>query len=203
MANLFPVFLKLEGRRCFVVGGGTIAEQKIDGLLESKADLHVVAPTVTDRIRALAAEGRVKWTARAFEPADLDGASLVVAATGDESVNDAVFQSAASRSVMCNAVDEPERCDFYYPAVVRRGDLQIAISTNGRSPALAQRLRRELEEYFAPDYAAWLEWLGKMRTLLFRSAMDPERRREALHQIADRKVYERFRSARQRREGAA
>jgi precorrin-2 dehydrogenase / sirohydrochlorin ferrochelatase len=129
MANLFPVCLKLDRRRCLVVGAGAIAEQKIEGLLASEAEVHVVAPTATDRIQTLATEGRLEWTASAFVPSDLDGVFMTVAATGDAQVNDAVFRAAQNRGVLCNTVDDPERCDFYYPAVVRRGDLQIAIST--------------------------------------------------------------------------
>ena len=144
MANLFPLFLKLEGRDCLVVGGGSIAAQKLDGLLSAGAHLHVVAPKADDRIRELVSDGRLRWSQREFRPSDVTGAVLVVAATGDPMVNETVFREAQSRGVLCNAVDEPDHCNFYYPAVVRRGDLQIAISTAGHSPALAQRLRKDL-----------------------------------------------------------
>ena len=101
---------------------------------------------------------------------------LVIAATGNPAVNEVVYRAAQERGVFCNSVDEPERCDFYYPAVVRRGDLQIAISTAGKSPALAQRLRKELEVQFDASYIGWLNWLGKVRELFFQRQVEPELR---------------------------
>jgi precorrin-2 dehydrogenase/sirohydrochlorin ferrochelatase len=199
MANLFPLFLRIEGRRCLLVGAGVIASQKIDGLLLSGAHVHVVAPIAGEAIRKLVDEGRVCWLQREFRSSDLAGAALVIAATGDPSINEIVSREARRRGVLCNAVDEPERCDFYYPAVVRRGDLQIAISTAGHSPALAQRIRRELELQFDSEYGGWLSWLGSVRTLLFRRQLDPARRRNALHRIASREVYDRYVLARKRK----
>ena len=200
---LFPVFLKLKGRRSLVVGGGTIAAQKLTGLIEAGADVTIVAPKLSAEVFRLVDSGQTQWIAREFEPGDLDGALLVVAATGDPEVNERVFLAALARGILCNAVDEPERCDFYYPAVVRRGDLQIAISTNGKSPALAQRLRAELESHFDATYGEWLAWLGSVRALFFRTPIEPEKRRRALHQVASRAVFERFRESRQRKsEGA-
>lgn len=192
MANLFPMFLKLAGRRCLVVGAGAVAEQKIDALLLSGADVRVVAPEASEAVRNLATDGRLTWTARRFYPADLDDAILVIAATGDRAVNEEVFRNASNKRVLCNAVDEPQHCHFYYPAVVTRGDLQIAISTAGQSPALAQRLRRELEAQFAPEYGCFLGWLGRVRSLFFRRDMDSQFRKNALHRIASREVFERF-----------
>ena len=159
--NLFPMFLKLAGRRCLVVGGGSVAEGKIASLLGSGAKVIVVAPDVTEKVSGWASIGEVEWLARSFCPAELEGVFLVVAATSDPEVNDLVFREAQSRGILCNVVDDPERCDFYYPAVLRRGQLQIAVSTGGSSPALAQRLRFELEQQFAPGYGEWLEELGR------------------------------------------
>ncbi len=195
MASLFPAFLKLEGRTCLVVGGGAIAEQKIGALLEAGATLAVVAPRVSPAIREQARKALLAWRERVFQSSDLDGAWLVIAATGDPAVNEKVFREAERRGVLCNAVDEPERCHFYYPAVVRRGDLQIAISTNGKSPALAQRLRVELEAHFDNCYAEWLQWLGQVRDLYFRARVTKEQRVRALHKIASRPVFERFRGS--------
>ena len=201
MSDLFPIFLKLDGRRCLVVGGGPVAEQKLEGLLAAGAQVHLVAPAITHGIRRLADEGKLVHHDRPFAEADLEGVDLVIAATGDPRVNGAVFQAAERRHILCNAVDEPDHCHFYYPAVVRRGQLQIAISTAGQSPALAQRLRHELEAAFGPEYAAWLQWLGRVRSLLFQRRVAPEPRKAALHRIAGRDVYERFARARQRRRG--
>lgn len=203
MASLFPLFLKLEGRQCLVAGAGNVAEQKLAGLLQAGADVHVVAPEAIDSIRTLAREGRVRWSRREFVALDLDGVALVVAATGNSGVNESIYREASERGVLCNAVDEPERCHFYYPSVVQRGDLQIAISTAGHSPALAQRIRQELEQQFDPGYAEWLIWLGYVRRLLFARAMDPQRRRNLLHSIASPDVYERFGRLKAKRAGAA
>jgi precorrin-2 dehydrogenase/sirohydrochlorin ferrochelatase len=201
MSPLFPAFLKLQGRTCLIVGGGAIAEQKLGGLLEAEAVVVVVAPQAASSIVEQAHAGVLQWRPRAFDPADLDGVSLVIAATGDSQVNEQVFREADRRGILCNAVDEPERCHFYYPAVVRRGDLQIAISTNGKSPALAQRIRVELETLFDSTYAEWLQWLGQVRDLYFRTRVGREQRVRTLHQIASHPVYERFRNSRRATSG--
>jgi len=187
--DMFPIFLKLDGRRVLVVGAGTVAEGKIRGLLEAGASIQVVAPGAVFQIQKWASEGVVEWKARDFQPSDLDQVSLVIAATSFPEVNAQVFKEAQARKVLCNAVDDPENCDFYYPAVVRRGDLQIAISTNGRSPALAQRLRQELEEQFGPEYEEWVDELGRVRDQLTVQNLDTEPRRKLLHQLAGREAF--------------
>jgi precorrin-2 dehydrogenase/sirohydrochlorin ferrochelatase len=188
-ANLFPMFVKLEGRPVLVVGAGRIAESKIPGLLESGAKVRVVAPAANDALRSWASSGAIAYDPREFEGADLNGVFLVIAATSSSPLNASVFQEARRRNILCNAVDDPENCDFYYGAVVRRGALQLAISTDGKSPALAQRLRAELEEQFGPQYAEWLEQLAEAREELFQHEMDPERRRKILHQLASREAF--------------
>jgi len=203
MASLFPMFVKLAGRRCLVVGGGKVAEAKVEGLFASGAIVVVVALEVTEKIAGWNRERRLTWYARRFQPSDLDGAFLVIAATGEDAVNESVFREAEARRILCNAVDEPERCHFYYPAVVRRGALQIAISTGGLSPALASRLRQELEEQFGPEYEHWLEELGVMRQKAFARRTDPLQRRRLLHRLASRKGYERFLRAERRRTGGS
>lgn len=201
MADLFPLFLKLEGRKCVIVGAGSIARQKLVSLLNSGAYLRVIAPVAAEDIQKLASNGRLTWTQAKFANAHLDGAFLVIAATGDPVVNERVYRAALERGVLCNSVDEPERCDFYYPAVVRRGDLQIAISTAGKSPALAQRIRRELEEQFDESYITWINWLGSVRDLFFRHHVEPKVRKQMLHRIAGRTVFERFRRSREKHGG--
>lgn len=188
--SLFPLFLKLEGRRCVVVGAGKIGESKIRSLLVAHADVLVVAPRATAAVAAWERAGVISWKAREFLPSDLDSSFLVVAATSALEVNDQVYREAQRRQILCNVVDDPERCDFYYGAVVRRGALQVAISTDGQSPALAQRLRRELEKQLAPVYAGWLQWLGNARKRLFAAPIDPEQRRSQLHQLASRESFE-------------
>ena len=138
--------------------------------------------------------GAITWEARAFNSADLDGIFLVIAATNSRDLNAAIFHEARQRNILCNVVDDPEYCDFYYPAVVRRGDLQMAISTNGQSPALAQRIRRELEIQFGPEYGEWLERIGTASgKQLFASKIDPEQRRRLLHELASREAFKKAR----------
>ena len=186
---MFPIFLKLEGRRCLVVGAGKVAEGKIRGLFDAGASVEVVAPFAVPQIQQWFGQGVLSWQQRVFEPRDLDHASIVIAATPSHEVNTQVFEEAQLRNVLCNSVDDPENCDFYYPAVVERGDLQIAISTNGRSPALAQRLRQELEQQFGPEYETWLEELGVSRDQLFATNVDAEARRKLLHELAGREAF--------------
>jgi siroheme synthase-like protein len=199
MTALFPMFLKLDDCKCVVVGAGSIAAQKLDGLLDSGADVQVVAPEASGKIQELARSGRVAWVQTEFQAEHLAGALLVIAATGNPAVNEQVYRAAQERGVLCNSVDEPERCDFFYPAVVRRGDLQIAISTAGKSPALAQRIRQELEEQFDSSYVSWLQWLGTVRQLFFQRQVEPGLRKQTLHRISARAVFERFKSFRERK----
>ncbi len=203
MTSLFPIFVKLTGRRCLVVGGGPVAEGKTEGLLASGATVVVVAPEVTERIAGWERQHRLVWRQRRFQPSDLDGSFLVIAATGLDAVNESVFREAEARGILCNAVDEPERCHFYYPAIVRRGPLQIAISTGGLSPALASRLRQELEKQFGSEYARWIEELGVMRQEVFARRSDPHRRTRLLRRLASRRGFERFLRAERRRTGGS
>jgi siroheme synthase-like protein len=190
--GLFPVFLKLKGRRCLVVGAGTVAEAKVRSLLEGGEDVHVVGPRATETLQQWAGEGKLVWHSRSFEPSDLDGMFLVVAATSSRQLNERVYQEAARRRVLCNAVDDPAHCDFYYGAVARSGPLQIAISTSGCSPALAQRLKREFEKQFGPEYGAWVEQLGKTRRRLLARSMGSKRRQRLLHRLASEEGYAAF-----------
>ena len=190
--NLFPIFLKLAGRRCLVIGAGPVGEAKIESLLLAGAEVRVVAPRATGTVRAWARAKKVRWEARGFRPSDLDGVFLVVAATFSAELQEQIFQEARRRGVLCNVVDDPARCDFYYPAVVRRGPLQIAISTSGRSPALAQHLKKQLEQQFGPEYEPWVEQLGQARQKLLARAMNPERRRRLLHCLASREAFQAF-----------
>jgi precorrin-2 dehydrogenase/sirohydrochlorin ferrochelatase len=187
--TLFPMFMKLEGRSCLVVGAGTVGEPKISSLIEAGASVRVVALHATAAVAEWAEAGAVTWEARAFNSADLDRTFLVIAATNSRDLNAAIFRECRQRNILCNVVDDPEYCDFYYPAVVRRGDLQIAISTNGQSPALAQRIRRELEVQFGPEYGEWLGELGQIRQQLFATKLDPEQRRRLLHELARREAF--------------
>ena len=147
--SLFPMFLKLEGRTCLVVGAGSVGEPKIRSLLQAGADVRVAAPCDGCGKAGGRRLGFLRGIGETLSAEDLDGVFLVIAATNSREVNEEIFREAQWRKILCNAVDDPEHCDFYYPAVVRRGQLQLAISTGGKSPALAQRLRRQLETQFS------------------------------------------------------
>jgi precorrin-2 dehydrogenase/sirohydrochlorin ferrochelatase len=188
--SLFPMFVKLEGRSCVAVGAGRIGEPKIRSLLVAHADVRVIAPCATPAVEGWARAGVLRWDRREFAVEDLNGAFLVIAATSSVDVNEQVYRAAQERRILCNAVDDPERCDFYYSSVVRRGQLQVAISTEGQSPALAQRLRRELETSIGPEYAGWLAELGAAREQLFEQTIDPEERRLRLHTLASRAAFD-------------
>jgi precorrin-2 dehydrogenase/sirohydrochlorin ferrochelatase len=191
--KLFPMFLKLAGRPCLVVGAGAIGESKIASLLEAEARVRVVAPKATEQVHVWAEGKKIDWLAREFEAGDLRGMFLVVAATSSTAVHEWIFEEATRSGVLCNIVDVPPLCDFYYPAVVQRGSLQIAVSTGGQSPALAQRLRKELEEQFGPEYAAWVEELGAKREALQAAKLDAEERKPILHEQASEESFEAFR----------
>ncbi len=190
--TLFPAFLKLRNRRVLVVGGGAIAASKIPSLFEAAAQLTVVSPVLNSELTERLHNHEFTWLSKPFEPSDLDGKFLVIAATSIPEVNAAVFEAAEARQVLCNAVDDIDHCHFYYGSIVQRGALQIAISTNGKSPALAQRLRKELEQQFGPEYAAWLEHLGAARDGLRSASTDPEATKQQLHQLASRQSYQLF-----------
>jgi precorrin-2 dehydrogenase/sirohydrochlorin ferrochelatase len=186
--DLFPIFLKIASRPCTVVGAGNLAESKIDSLRAAHARVTVIAPTAVPRIIDLAKGGEIEWKQREYVDGDLTGQFLVVAATNQPAINRAVYREAIEKNVLCNAVDDPPFCDFYFPSVVRRGDLQIAISTGGASPALAQRLRKEINAQLPLDAGDWLTDLGNLRREV--TQMEPlnEERKWLLHQLAQREV---------------
>jgi siroheme synthase-like protein len=186
--NLFPLFLKLDGKRCVVAGAGAVALEKIESLLRCGARVVVVAPEAVSAVRRLSETERVEWVPRPFRPEDLDGAHLAIAATSDREVNRLLFEEASRRSILANAVDDPPLCDFFCASIVERGALQIAISTGGKSPALAQRLRRELDALLAPDLGRWLEDLGELRGEVLRAMPAGEERKMLLHELAGREL---------------
>jgi uroporphyrin-III C-methyltransferase/precorrin-2 dehydrogenase/sirohydrochlorin ferrochelatase len=186
--SVLPIFLKLEGRQCLLVGAGTVALEKIGSLLKTGLQLRVVAPEARTEIKELAAEGRLEWVQRGFEPADLDGNFIVIAATDVPEVNAEVYREAVKRGIPCNSVDDIPNCDFFFGSVVSRGDLQIAISTAGESPAVAQRLRREIDEQLPEDLGPWLAKLGELRREVLATHPRNEVRRLLLHELAQREI---------------
>ena len=186
--SLLPIFLKLEGRPALLVGAGTVALDKIGSLLKTNLRLRVVAPNARQEIRQLAAEGKLEWLQRSFEPSDLDGNLIVIAATDNPAVNSAVYRGSIERGILCNSVDDIPNCDFFFGSVVSRGDLQIAISTAGESPAFAQRLRREIDEQLPGDLGPWLQNLGELRREVLATHPRGEARKLLLHELAQRQI---------------
>lgn len=182
--SLYPIFLKLAGHKVLIVGGGLVAEQKIEAVLRSATDVTVVTPVVTDRIRSWVNEGRLKHRAHEFHAGMAQGYFLVIACTDSEAVNRAVYEEAKASGALANAVDDPEFCDFYAPAVVSRGEFQIAISTGGASPALAQHVRQELEGKYGPEYGPWTAWLGRVRGALRHALPAGEERKQLIRMLA-------------------
>ncbi len=186
--SLLPIFLKLDGRQCLLVGAGTVALDKIGSLLKTGLKLRVVAPEARAEVQKLAAEGKLEWIQRPFVPSDLDGNFIVIAATDVPAVNAEVYRGAVARGIFCNSVDDIPNCDFFFGSVVSRGDLQIAISTAGESPALAQRLRREIDEQLPRNLGPWLAQLGELRREVLSTHERGEERRLLLHELAQRQI---------------
>ena len=190
MTSLFPMFMKLSGRQCLIVGAGKVGEPKIAGLLETGARIRVVSLEAGAAVREWARDGRIELELRHFKTEDLDGTFLAIVATSSRTLNERVYHEAQRRGVLCNMVDVPDLCDFFYPSIVRRGDLQIAVSTAGNSPSLAQKIRQQLEKQFGPAYAAWVAELGETRKLILSSDLDKKRKLDLLHSLASREAVE-------------
>ena len=173
MSAYYPVFLDLTGHPTLVVGGGPVAEGKVEGLLAAGARVMVVSPTVTPRLAGWAAAGRIEHLARAYQPGDLAGRRLALVATDDPPVTGSVAAEGRERGIWVNAADEPARCDFILPAVIRRGRLVVAVSTGGASPAAARAIREELEGYLTEDHAILVELAADAREDLRRKAVSP------------------------------
>jgi precorrin-2 dehydrogenase/sirohydrochlorin ferrochelatase len=173
--NLFPIFLKLEGRNCLVVGGGQVGTQKIAGLLDAGAKVTVVDPSPAVAVREFFGK-RVVWHERKYFPGDLNGVYLVIAATSDTKVNQQIYEEAQNRGILANVVDVPPLCDFFYPAVVRRGALIVAVSSQGESPHLAQRVRDEINKLLPEELEDAVKRIGNQRRRILREhAPGPER----------------------------
>ena len=186
--SLLPVFMKMAGRRVLVVGAGNVAAEKIESLLQAEAAITVVAPSGLESVARMADEGQIVWLEREFAESDLDGVFLVIAATASADVNHRVFALAVERGILCNAVDDPPYCDFYFGSVVRRGDLVVGVSTGGESPAVAQGLRRELEAALPRDLGPWLSEMGRVRREVLASHSAGTERKALLHTLAGREV---------------
>ncbi len=187
-AALFPLFLKLAGKRCLVVGAGPIGLEKVESLLRCGAMVQVIAPQAVEPIQQLHRDETIEWLARPYSPADATGRDLIIAATNDRNVNQSVFADAHRLSILCNTADDPRLCDFFFGSIVQRDALQIAISTAGQSPAVAQRLRREIDAALPQDLGVWLDDLGQLRQEVLKLMPAGSERKSLLHELAHREL---------------
>ena len=193
--DLYPVFLKLRGKRCLVVGGGRVAYRKILDLLDCGADITAVAEEPIPECIDIAAKGELTLLVRRFRPEDIEGAFLVFAATDDDSVNAEVSALARCKGILVNVVDDPLKCDFFSGSVVKRGPLRIAVSTGGSSPLIAQKIRGELEEQYSESYGDFIETAGEMRKDILASGCTEERKSLSLHWLAGEEAYTIFKNS--------
>jgi len=190
--SYYPVFLNLSGQRCLVVGGGAVAERKVEGLLEAEASVTIVSPTLTDALERRVKEKKIRHYMREYRKGDLAGYRLGFVATDNPQINRAVYEEAQEAGVLLNSADDPAHCDFILPSVLRRGELQVAVATGGSSPALSRAIREELEEYFSQDYALLSDIVADVRRELKEKgiASDAESWRRALNGDVRRLVRE-------------
>ncbi len=181
----YPIFAVIADRPCLVVGGGAVGERKVLDLLAAGARVTVVSRTLTPELAALADRGEIVYLPGDFAEAQVEGMALVMATTDDPEVNARVSAAARARAIWVNVADEPEQCTFIVPAQVRRGDLTVAISTGGASPALARRLREELQQHFGPEYGPYLDLLQRVRTRLLAERRGHPDNARLFHRLVD------------------
>ena len=192
----YPINLDVQNRECLVVGGGSVGERKVKTLLECGALVTVIARGATEFLRALASEGRIDLKIRDYEPSDMEGKFLVIGATDNEEVNEKINKDAAERGLLCNIADRPAACNFVLPAIVRQGDLLIAVSTSNKSPAVARRIRETLEKQFGPEYTVLLTLMGSIRQKLLARAKSPEAHKRMFERLLDEGLLEMIRDSR-------
>jgi precorrin-2 dehydrogenase/sirohydrochlorin ferrochelatase len=192
----YPVNLDVQDRECLVVGGGGVSERKVNTLLECGAQVTVVTTIATEPLQSLASEGRIDLETKGYEPSDLEGKFLVIGATDSQEANEKISKDAAKRGLLCNIADRPAACSFVLPAIVRQGDLLITISTSNKSPAVARRIRQNLEKEFGPEYATLLKLMGAIRSRLLSTGKSPEAHRRMFERLLDEGLLEMIRDNR-------
>ncbi len=181
--SFYPICLDLEAKPCVVVGGGRVAERKVLGLLSCSAQVSVISPALTEVLQLQHAEGNIQWIDREYRQGDLAQAFLVIAATDDEETQKQVYEEAAGNNLLLNVADVPHRCNFILPATVRQGDLTISVSTAGKSPALAGKLRMELEKRFGPEYGILVDIMGTLRPEILASGLPHQENEQLFKQL--------------------
>jgi precorrin-2 dehydrogenase/sirohydrochlorin ferrochelatase len=179
----YPIFLDIKGRDCLVVGGGEVGTRKVEMLLACGASVTVVSIDTTKTLKLLAEEQRITLLMRAYRTTDLDNRFLIIGATNDEELNQQLSMGAEKNNLLCNIADRPAACNFILPAIVAQGDLVLAISTCGKSPAFAKKLRKDLEKQFGKAYATFLELMGAIRTRLLLEEHAPEQHKPLFQKI--------------------
>ena len=183
MMRYYPVHLDIQNRKCLVVGGGSVGTRKVNNLLECAARVTVVSPDVSTRLRDLALSRIITLKKRSYQSKDLDGMFLVIGATNDEKLNRQISEDAERLNTLCNIADRPEVCNFILPSIVQRDDLVITVSTSGKSPALAKKLRKVLEKQFGEEYGDFLKLMGAIRTKLLSQSHEPEAHKHLFEQL--------------------
>jgi precorrin-2 dehydrogenase/sirohydrochlorin ferrochelatase len=186
----YPIFLNLKGKRTVVVGGGMVAQRKIETLLEHGADVHVISRALTPELDREVKGGRVKHVGEEFSETHLDGAFMVIAATDDADLNRRVSRAAQKRGLLINAVDQPDDCNFIVPSSLTRGDLRIAISTSGKSPAMARKVREDLERQFGNEYESFLNLMGRMRREIIARRLSQKENSRIFRELIDSSILE-------------
>ncbi|RJR33765.1 MAG: bifunctional precorrin-2 dehydrogenase/sirohydrochlorin ferrochelatase [Desulfobacteraceae bacterium] len=188
--SYYPAFLDLHGKKVLIVGGGAVARRKIETLSEYGAVIHVTARELTPALKDLEEEGGIQFLGSDFCEEQLEGAVLVIAATDDPDMNRKVSLAARARNILVNAVDQPSDCTFIVPSIVKRGDLVIAVSTSGRSPALAKRLREQLEDIFGEEFVPYVGLVGKIRESVLARGYASERKQEIFRELIESDLLE-------------
>jgi precorrin-2 dehydrogenase/sirohydrochlorin ferrochelatase len=186
----YPVLIKLEGKKAVVVGGGVIAQRKVDTLLSCDAEVYVVARELTSLLSRYLEEGRIGFLGHEFRDDLLDGAFMVIAATDDPLLNRKVSEEAWKRGLLVNVIDQPADCNFIVPSILKRGDLLVAVSTSGKSPAFAKKVREELEDQFGDEYGAFLLLMGRVREEFLAQGLSQEENKRIFEEIVNSNMLE-------------
>lgn len=192
----YPIGLDVSGRRCLVIGGGEVGQRKVERLLECGAFVTVVGKELTPALTVLRQGGRIDHIPGEYDREHLEGAFLVIGATDDRAVNERIFRDARRRGVLANIVDDPDHCDFILPAICRQGELIITVATGGKSPALAKKLRQELEERYGPEYGVLSEIMGELRGMIIDRGKDSGENKKVFEALVDSDILEQIRRAR-------
>jgi precorrin-2 dehydrogenase/sirohydrochlorin ferrochelatase len=180
----YPIFLDLRNKKAVVIGGGSVAERKALTLLSCNANVSIISPEITPRLRRLAKEGKIEYIKKSYEDKDVKDAFLVVAATNDKKINEAVAKAVERYSCLLNIVDKPESSNFIVPSLISRGDLTIAISTGGKTPALSKQIRKELQQIYGREYEVFIKTMGKIRGMLLKGVPSEKTRRRIFTKLA-------------------